>query len=1340
MLRRITLHPMPSVPSLVLGLVFIGFPSLWAQNPFAGTYRATITRTESGVDSLPISDTEFTVENDGSFVINSAASGTVAADGTITFAGGANSSGLTSGRADAAGMTAAQMIIPTLANHPPFILRLNAPRAGDLLPAWANVTPTSGLPTAGGSIPYNLQGVVFGNGKFLSLVVPTIKSGVWSALTSPDGVSWSNNPIPLGLGSETRIYNSLVRFVNGKFWFGIFGDSYGGPTLRFFSSTDGVAWTYADTGLVNKPVVDITYAFGKYWAHGGITTQIWNSADGVVWSPVSITGEVTDLTRWLTGNGLLVAMPRGSAGIPNAFNYVSSDGVNWMKKTYPDLLNAGFASFGGGRFVSAAVKTSLSTDFSTFTAALPGPNNTSDGFQAYSPFTTQFGWYDGGYHYNISQLTSPALYRSTDGNEWRKTVRLAPGTTPFFTKSVAVGNGHAVVIGDSFLYSATLPGFSGYPVVSAPVELTPMSNVSTTVGGSASFVGSFAHGGLLLTYQWQQDGVDIPGATNVSYFFNPVTATSAGKYTLTARNAVGSAISKVVTLTAPGAPVISSFSPSTTVVDGASFSVNAYASGAATLTRQWRFNSFDIPGATSVSLTRTASAATAGSYDCVITNSYGSATCPAIKILVLSGVAPLATTGPRFLSIPLGGGSTFAAGITGPLPITYQWTKDGGNLFGQTADSLTLGGVIASDAGIYQVSATNGSGTTLGAPISVVIAPPVPYQLLGRPLVKIVNSNSARPGGPAGATLGTIGAVRFRDQTVIFQAAAPTSTTVNGIFRWKNDALSVIASSAVTAPNGQAFANCTDPTEEVGGIVYFVGAHAAAPLSSIYSWQSSSGVFTALLQAGALAPGGGHFTSFSYLAARSGKLYFLGQVLDAPNPGKKLFRRDAGGAITLVIEANSELPGSMGKFVGEALGTLPFSYDGQRLVAAFGDSSGQNRGVFLVREDASVTPLISSADTLPGTNVRFTSVGNGDSEAGGAVFAGGYNYDASFNADDTMASLSNSGGSVSAIDGQSYLSTLFNSVNYRRGSMTLPVVDGTQALEGLAIQSVTPEAHGTETAFRVSFTNTNQSIYVALDRPATALPVMTYQPVSRSADLGAPVVLTAVSAGDGLTWQWLKNDVLIPGATLNSLSLTPFTASAPGSYRAVATNSFGSTSSEAAVVTLLSPGPTAPSFIAQPSDQTFVVGLSLQIPAPLVSPGSSTPRYQWLKNGMPIGNVPTLNFIPSKAGDAGTYQLIVTNDYGSAISREIVIRDSISPVGPTFPPFFAAGNPTLLNGTFRFVAPTLAGQNYRVESSVSLASGTWTLVETFVGDGSPRLCSYPLSGQEAFYRVLAFAP
>ncbi|MCU0431415.1 MAG: carbohydrate-binding protein [Cytophagaceae bacterium] len=96
--------------------------------------------------------------------------------------------------------------------------------------------------------------------------------------------------------------------------------------------------------------------------------------------------------------------------------------------------------------------------------------------------------------------------------------------------------------------------------------------------------------------------------------------------------------------------------------------------------------------------------------------------------------------------------------------------------------------------------------------------------------------------------------------------------------------------------------------------------------------------------------------------------------------------------------------------------------------------------------------------------------------------------------------------------------------------------------------------------------NTNGSL-CRLEYNLPTIPVVVNQPVSRTVTQNDPVSFSVtVSGASPMTYQWQKDNVAIPGATSSSYSIASAQLSDAGTYRCVVTNSFGTATSQGAVL------------------------------------------------------------------------------------------------------------------------------------------------------------------------------
>ncbi len=185
--------------------------------------------------------------------------------------------------------------------------------------------------------------------------------------------------------------------------------------------------------------------------------------------------------------------------------------------------------------------------------------------------------------------------------------------------------------------------------------------------------------------------------------------------------------SKVAALSTDVPPVITTQPVSQTIALGAAVTFTAGASGTPSPTFQWQKSGVTIAGATNPAYSiASVSAGAAGSYTVVATNTAGAVTSNAATLTVsIATSVPVITTQPANQTVTTGSAVTLTVTTTGNPAPTYQWYKNGTSVAGATSASFTIAVVQLSDAAIYQVVASNSSGTvtSAGATLTVYTLP-----------------------------------------------------------------------------------------------------------------------------------------------------------------------------------------------------------------------------------------------------------------------------------------------------------------------------------------------------------------------------------------------------------------------------------------------------------------------------------------------------------------------------------------------------------------------------------------------------------------------------------------
>ena len=160
----------------------------------------------------------------------------------------------------------------------------------------------------------------------------------------------------------------------------------------------------------------------------------------------------------------------------------------------------------------------------------------------------------------------------------------------------------------------------------------------------------------------------------------------------------------------------------------------------------------------------------------------------------------------------------------------------------------------------------------------------------------------------------------------------------------------------------------------------------------------------------------------------------------------------------------------------------------------------------------------------------------------------------------------------------------------------------------------------------------------------TAKPIFTAQPLSQTVSQGVSINFNSVATG-ATSYQWQKNganmadSANVMGSATATVTLDNVQVGDSATYTVIATNANGSTTSNAATLTVNASA--LPVITTQPASQTVTIGQSVTFT--VVATGG--PTYQWSHNGSKISGATqaTLTLSNVQASNAGSYSVVADN-------------------------------------------------------------------------------------------------
>ncbi len=762
--------------------------------------------------------------------------------------------------------------------------------------------------------------------------------------------------------------------------------------------------------------------------------------------------------------------------------------------------------------------------------------------------------------------------------------------------------------------------------------------------------------------QWQFNGTNLPGETNLCLDYYSVTTNQSGLYRVVATNLFGSFTTTPMTLVVYSAPPTGSIyraSGANPAPAGTTVNFCASLSGGP-FSVQWQFFGTNIPGATSgCYAVGPVNSNHMGAYRVVASNASGVFTTPSITLLV-SYQTP--TAGNIYLQSgpsPVNAGSavTLCASRTGAPSPSGQWQFNGVNLPGQTGDCLYLYNVTSNQAGLYRFFVSNSVGTAISPPFGLVV-----NYLAPTGSVYLSSGFSPAPAG-SGVTLcasiqgAPFPSVRWQHAGTNIPGAECLSfsnlssneagpyrlvlSNVAGVFTSTPLALvvSYLPPTVSISPSGPV-----GPTL-AGNIQTFCATVTGAPAPGLQWYFNNAPLlqFGQCLQLNNVQTNqsGSYYAVATNVAGRAtSQVAQLSVVYAAPTVSAYLSSGqapvEAGSSFTLCSAVSgAPAPTRQWRFNGT---DLPGEINSCLSIT---NAQAANAGEYSVVASnfigLATSVVVRIAVTDPAVVRAYFSfrappfqIGNDVSLCGAVALPLPYRVQWRFNGAD--------------LPGESnvclYLYPLDPS---REGDYSLVATDDFN-----------------------SYTSAPVALTVYLAPPANAAPYVYVG--SSSALVGEDLTLYASHSGSPSYIQWRFNGANLPGQTNQLLSFFGLTASQAGFYSFTATNLAGATTSSVRVIEV---GEQLPEWRGLPASQQVVAGSTVRFPA--YARGGPVPEHYLQLNGTNValpytfagccgiatGGFTLLDVSPA---DAGEYTFIASNYLGSITSAPVTL--TVTPAGP----------------------------------------------------------------------------
>jgi len=317
--------------------------------------------------------------------------------------------------------------------------------------------------------------------------------------------------------------------------------------------------------------------------------------------------------------------------------------------------------------------------------------------------------------------------------QWHKgtaAISAATNNTLVFSSLAPSNAGTYSVTITNFASSVTSSNALVIPAVGPAITTQP---VGKGVALGSNYTLSVTASGGYLHYFWTQNATNAVGSDTNKLTITAAAYTNAGTYSVLVSNLTGTVTSSNAIITVQVPPAITTQPASSTNQQGGTIALSVVATGDS-LSYLWTKDGKTVTNGTKITVSTTntltitnARIADGGKYQVTVSNTVSSVQSSNATVVV---VAPptLTVAAPR-VSVLQSASATLAVTATGTGPISYQWNFEGtNNIANATNNTYTITNMASSNAGSYQLTATNFGGSTVTNIIVTYVAdtnPPV---------------------------------------------------------------------------------------------------------------------------------------------------------------------------------------------------------------------------------------------------------------------------------------------------------------------------------------------------------------------------------------------------------------------------------------------------------------------------------------------------------------------------------------------------------------------------------------------------------------------------------------